>query len=154
MNEQYLTSEGEKKLRVELEHLTGAARQNLAKRLKAAIEMGDLSENAEYISTKEEQSFLEGRIQEIEFILRNAIIIEEKPGGYDTVSLGAKVTIQEHGYPAEVYHLVGSKEANPIDGRISNESPIGQAILGKIVGDEVTIETPGGTLQLKILKIK
>jgi transcription elongation factor GreA len=152
--EQYLTKEGEEKLREELEHLKGPVRQDLAKRLKAAIEMGDLSENAEYISTKEEQGFIEGRIQEIEYILRNAVIIEERDDGYDTVSLGAKVTVQENDYPPEVYQVVGSKEADPANGRISNESPIGQAILGKSVGDEVEVKTPGGALKLSIVDIE
>lgn len=152
--EQYLTKEGEEKLQEELEHLKGPVRQDLAKRLKAAIEMGDLSENAEYISTKEEQGFIEGRIQEIEYILRNAVIIEERDDGYDTVSLGAKVTVQENDYPPEVYQVVGSKEADPANGRISNESPIGQAILGKSVGDEVEVKTPGGALKLSIVDIE
>ncbi len=153
-NEQYLTKEGEKKLRQELEHLKGPVRVDLAKRLKAAIEMGDLSENAEYISTKEEQGFVEGRIQEIETILRNAVIIEENHDGYDSVSIGAEVTVQEGDFPPEAYQLVGSQEADPSNGRISNESPIGQALLGKSVGDEVEVETPAGALKLTILEIK
>lgn len=152
--DQYLTKQGEEKLREELEHLKGPVRVDLAKRLKAAIEMGDLSENAEYISTKEEQGFIEGRIQEIEYVLRNAVIIEESSDGYDTVSVGAKVTVQEDDYPPEVYQVVGSKEADPANGRISNESPIGQAILGKSVGDEVEVKTPGGALKLNIVDIE
>jgi transcription elongation factor GreA len=154
MNTQYLTPEGEKELRKELEHLTGTVRLEIARRLKAAIEMGDLSENAEYIATKEEQGFLEGRIQEIEYILRNAEIIAKGNGGYDEVKLGAKITIKEDDFPEEVYHLVGRQEADPGNGRISNESPIGRAMLGKKAGDEVKVETPGGTLEFKIINIE
>lgn len=154
MNTQYLTLEGEQELRKELEHLTGTVRLEIARRLKAAIEMGDLSENAEYIATKEEQGFIEGRIQEIEYILRNAEIIEEGNGGYDEVRLGAKITIQEEDFPEEIYHLVGSQEADPGNGKISNESPIGQALIGKKVGDVVNVETPGGILEFKIIKIE
>lgn len=154
MNTQYLTIEGEQELRKELEHLTGTVRLEIARRLKAAIEMGDLSENAEYIATKEEQGFIEGRIQEIEYILRNVEIIEEGNGGYDEVRLGAKITIQEEDFPEELYHLVGSKEADPGNGKISNESPIGQSLLGKQVGDDIKVETPGGTMEFTIVKIE
>jgi transcription elongation factor GreA len=154
MSTQYLTVDGEKELRVELEKLKGPTRQAIAKRLKSAIEMGDLSENAEYIATKEEQGFVEGRIQAIEYILREAVIIEENNRVLDTVTVGTKVTIQEADYPEEIYHLVGSKEADPGNGRISNESPIGQALLGKKVGDKVKVKTPGGTLDFIILKIE
>ncbi len=153
MSTQYLTIEGEKELRKELEKLTGPIRQEIAKRLKSAIEMGDLSENAEYKAIKEEQGFIEGRIQDIEFILHEAVIIKGDNSNHDTVTVGAKVTIQEEDYPEEIYHLVGSKEADPDIGRISNESPIGQALIGKKVGDELKVQTPGGTLNFKILKI-
>jgi transcription elongation factor GreA len=154
MNTQYLTPEGEKELRKELSHLTGPVRQEIAKRLKAAIEMGDLSENAEYIATKEEQGFIEGRIQEIEYILRNAEIITEGNGGYDEVQLGAKITIKEEDFPEEIYHLVGSQEADPGNGRISNESPIGRAFLGKTKGDDVIFQAPKGQVKFKILTVK
>lgn len=154
MSTQYLTLQGEKELRKELEHLTGTVRLEIAKRLKSAIEMGDLSENAEYKAVKEEQGFIEGRIQEIEYILRNAEIIEENNDGYDEVKLGAKITLQEEDFPEEIYHLVGSREADPGNGRISNESPIGEALMGKKVGDVVNVETPGGMLEFKITKIE
>jgi len=154
MNTQYLTVEGEKELRKELEKLKGPTRLEIAKRLKSAIEMGDLSENAEYIATKEEQGFIEGRIQDIEYILAEAVIIQKNNGNNDTVVVGTKVTIQEADCPEEIYYLVGSKEADPGNGRISNESPIGQALIGKKVGDEVKVQTPGGTLDFKILKIE
>jgi transcription elongation factor GreA len=154
MSEQYLTVEGVQQLREELEQLVGPKREELAKRLKSAIEMGDLSENAEYIAIKEEQGFVEGRIQELQAILRNAVIIEQNGDGYDNVDIGAKVTIQEGDAPPEVYHLVGSQEASPSNGRISNESPIGKALMGKKVGDQVVVKTPGGTLEFKVLNIE
>jgi transcription elongation factor GreA len=155
MNEEhYLTKEGEAQLREELEHLEGPMRTDLARRLREAIQMGDLSENADYIATKEEQGFLEGRIQELKYILRHATIIEENGHNFESVEIGATVTIQEEDYPPEVYYLVGSKEADPGNGRISNASPIGKAILGKKVGDTVDVETPGGVIQFKVVKIE
>ncbi len=155
MNEtHYLTKEGEKRLREELAQLEGPARQDLARRLREAIQMGDLSENADYIAAKEEQGFLEGRIQELKYILGNVTTIEENGKGHDTVEVGATVTIQEEDYPSEIYYVVGSKEADPGNGRISNESPIGKALMGKRVGDSVDVETPGGVIQFKIINIK
>ena len=155
MNEKhYLTKEGEQRLREELAELEGPQRQEMARRLRDAIQMGDLSENADYIKAKEDQGFLEGRIQELKHILRYATIIEEHGNGYDAVDIGATVTIQEEDFPKEVYHLVGSKEADPGNGRISNSSPIGQALMGKKVGDTVAVETPSGTIYFKILKIE
>ncbi|NPA92806.1 MAG: transcription elongation factor GreA [Chloroflexi bacterium] len=148
----YLTPEGAQRLREELEYLKTTKRAELARRLREAIQMGDLSENADYIAAKEEQGFLEGRIQEIEALLRQATIIENN-GHKDTVDMGAKVTIQEGSYPPETYHLVGPAEANPREGKISHESPIGKALLGRKVGDEVTVSTPGGEIRLKILEI-
>jgi transcription elongation factor GreA len=116
--------------------------------------MGDLSENADYHKAKEDQGFMEGRIQEIEAILTNAEVIEEK-AKYDDVSLGARVTIKEADYPAETYHLVGRNEANPREGKISHESPIGKALLGHRVGETVTALLPNGnTIDLEILKIE
>jgi transcription elongation factor GreA len=155
MNEKhYLTKDGEQRLREELEQLEGPARVDLARRLREAIQMGDLSENADYIATKEEQGFLEGRILELKYILNHATIIENNGHGFETVEVGATVTIQEDDYPPEVYYLVGSTEADPGNGRISNESPIGKALMGKQVGDTVPVETPGGTINFKITKIE
>jgi len=155
MNETYyLTKEGEQRLREELEQLEGPARQDLARRLRDAIQMGDLSENADYIAAKEEQGFLEGRIQELKYILGNVTTIEDNGQGHDSVEVGATVTIQESDYPTEVYYVVGSKEADPGNGRISNESPIGKALMGKSVGDLVDVETPGGVIQFKIVNIE
>ena len=150
----YLTAEGLKKLQAELAELKGPRRQELSARLRAAIQMGDLSENADYIQAKEEQGFLEGRILELDNILINVRIIDEKPRQRDVVDIGAHITVQEDDYPEETYHLVGSKEANPASGRISHESPIGRALLGRRVGDLVIAEIPAGELRLKILKIE
>ena len=147
----YLTPEGEAKLKTELAELTGRRREELAQRLRSAIQMGDLSENADYHKAKEDQAFLEGRIQEIEAALRTAVIIEKKYG--DTVTVGSSVTIQEENFPPETYYVVGAKEADPRNGKISNESPIGRALMDHKVGDVVETETPNGKIALKILKI-
>ena len=154
MKEHFLTEEGRQRLQAELEELKGPKRDELAQRLRSAIQMGDLSENADYIKAKEDQGFLEGRIQELEHILRNVKIIEENKNGHHSVEIGATVTVQEEGFPEEIYFMVGSQEADPANGRISNESPIGQALLGKKAGDDVTVQTPAGSLQLKIIKIE
>ncbi len=153
-DEQYLTYEGAQNLREELERLKGPERDELAKRLRSAIQMGDLSENADYHAAKEYQAFLEGKIQELEFVLKNAVIIEEMQADHGVVTVGKKVTIQEVDYPSETFYLVGAKEADPKNGRISNESPIGTALLGGKEGDEVVAETPAGQVKLKILKIE
>ena len=149
----YLTPEGEAKLRAELAELKGPKREELAARLRSAIQMGDLSENADYHKAKEDQAFLEGRIQELEAILRDAVIIEESRNK-DEVGIGSHVTIQEEGLDPETYHLVGPTEADPRKGRISHESPIGNALMGKKVGDTAEAETPGGKIKFKILKIE
>ncbi len=154
MNEPtYLTAEGEAKLRTELAELKGPKREELAKRLRSAIQMGDLSENADYHKAKEDQGFLEGRIQEIEYILRNAVIIE-KNNNAGVVTIGSHVTIREEGSPPETYHVVGAKEADPRNGKISNESPIGRAIMDHKVGETVEAATPGGKIKFKIMKIE
>jgi len=152
-NASYLTAEGAVRLKDELDYLKGPGREELAKRLRAAIEQGDLSENADYTSAKEDQAFMEGRIQELDHILSNAIIIENMPQNLDEVGIGDHVTIQEDDFSPETYHMVGPKEADPRKGKISHESPIGKAILGHKVGDEVQAETPGGTIRLKIISI-
>ena len=150
----YLTAEGQVRLQKELEELKGPRRQELSARLRAAIQQGDLSENADYIQAKEEQGFLEGRIQELETILRNVAIIDENKQNRDRVDVGAHITVQEEDFSPETYYLVGPKEANPLQNRISHESPIGKALLGHRVGDEVIAETPAGNLRLKIIKIE
>ena len=148
----YLTPEGEKKLRAELAELTGPRREELAQRLRSAIQMGDLSENADYHKAKEDQGFLEGRIQEIEATLRMAVIVEKTQS--DVVTVGVHVTVQEENFDPETYHLVGAKEADPRNGKISNESPIGRALMDHKAGDVVEAETPGGKIKFKILKIE
>jgi len=155
MSEQpYLTAAGAKKLREELDQLKGPGREEVARRLREAIEMGDLSENADYAMAKEDQAFLEGRIQELEYLLSSAIIVEEQSGVREVVEVGATVTVQEEDYHPDTYKLVGAKEANPREGKISNESPIGQALLGKRVGEIAVANTPSGEIKLKILKIE
>ena len=147
----YLTAEGEAKLKAELTELTGIRREELSQRLRSAIQMGDLSENADYHKAKEDQGFLEGRIQEIEAVLRTAIIIEHSQS--DFVTVGSHITIQEEGLDPETFYVVGAKEADPRNGKISNESPIGSALMNHKVGDEVIVETPGGKIKFKILKV-
>jgi transcription elongation factor GreA len=149
----YLTPEGKEKLETELQELKTTEREELSKRLKHAISMGDLSENADYHKAKEDQGFLEGRIQEIESILKNSEVIETK-SNYDLVDVGATVTIQEAGYSPETYHLVGRNEADPQDGKISHESPIGKALMGHKIGDVVDVKLPNGnTIKIEIHEI-
>jgi transcription elongation factor GreA len=150
----YLTAEGAVKLEAELKDLKGPQREALAKRLRDAIQMGDLSENADYHKAKEDQAFLEGRIQELEYTLRNAIIVKETDAPKNVVAVGVHVTIQEEGFDPETYYMVGAKEADPRAGKISHESPIGQALMDHKAGDIVVAETPGGKTKLKILKIE
>ncbi len=149
----YLTPDGAERLQAELKELTGPKRDELAARLRSAIQMGDLSENADYHKAKEDQGFLEGRIQELEYLLGNAVIIEENDSK-EIVAVGSRVTILEEGYPEETYHLVGPAEADPSKGMISHESPIGRALMDHKVGDTVQAETPGGVIHFKILKIE
>jgi transcription elongation factor GreA len=150
----YLTADGAAKLESELKDLKGPQRQALSRRLHDAIQMGDLSENADYHKAKEDQGFLEGRIQELEFVLRNAVIVEETNGPKNVVAVNVRVTVQEESFDPEVYHMVGAKEADPRSGKISHESPIGSALMNHRVGETVDVETPGGKIKLKILKIE
>ena len=150
----YLTAEGAKRFREELENLKGSAREQLSKRLRAAIQQGDLSENADYTSAKEEQAFMEGRILELEMILKNVTIIDDLKKSRDVVEIGSSITVQEEGEMPETYTLVGPQEANPINGRISFESPIGQAMMNHHKGELIQIETPQGILKLKIINIE
>jgi transcription elongation factor GreA len=149
----YLTPEGEEALREELAELVNVKRPALAERLRKAIAQGDLSENANYKAAKEEQSFLEGRIHEIEAMLRNAEIIEETDGCSE-VSLGSHVTVVEEGTERpETFRIVGTAEADPINGKVSHESPMGKRLLGHEVGDVVTVEAPGGVINFRITDI-
>jgi len=149
-NEFYLTAEGLKALKDELHELITVKRVELAERLKEAKAEGDLSENAMYDAARDEQSFVEGRIAEIEHILKHATIISNK--GKSTVALGSKVHVELEDGEQE-YVIVGSTEANPDKGYISDESPIGKALLGRKPGDEVTVEVPSGTMTYKIKKV-
>jgi transcription elongation factor GreA len=152
-NRVYLTPEGREELREELEELVNVKRPALAERLRKAIAQGDLSENADYHTAKEEQSFLEGRIQEIEAILRSAEVIEETERS-DVVSLGSHVTVVEEGArDPETFRIVGVAEADPINGKVSHASPIGKALLGRQVQDVVTVEAPGGEIAFRITQI-
>lgn len=151
--EQYLTAEGAAALRAELEELITVKRPQLAERLREAIGQGDLSENADYSDAKEQQAFLEGRIQYLENLLRHATIIDDTNGRHKKparVEMGCEVTIVPEGEPAETYRIVGAAEADPRSGKISNESPMGAALLGRRKGDTVDIETPGGIWTVKI----
>lgn len=148
-----LTEAGAENLRKELEQLAGSKRLALAKRLKNAIEQGDLSENADYIAAKEEQAFLEGRIQELEAILREATIVK-KSSSTDKVDIGSTVVVSHDGKDPETFQLVGAKEANSRDGKISHQSPFGRALMGKKVGDIAIAEAPAGNIKLKVLEIR
>lgn len=152
----YLTPEGVERFREELNDLVQNQRPALAERLRRAIQQGDLSENADYTSAKEAQAFMEGRILQLETMLRNAVIIEA--GGAapqrDYVTMGARVTVTEDGEDPEVYQVVGPAEADPRKGRISNESPLGQALLGRRAGERVLVQAPAGAFAVKIVKIE
>lgn len=151
----FLTKEGFQKLQEELDHLRSTKRMEVAARLHEAMEGGELIENAEYEAAKNEQAFVEGRIQELELLLATAQIIEDngKSKKTDAIQVGTKVTIKEGNFEAETFTIVGAAEANPREGKISNESPIGKAILGHKIGDTVKVETPGGTYNVKIIKV-
>ena len=149
----YLTHEGREELREELDDLVKRKRPAMAERLRRAIAQGDLSENADYHTAKEEQAFLEGRIQEIEAILQNAEDIAET-GDSDVVALGSCVTVVEEGIAdSETFRIVGVAEADPINGKVSHESPIGRALLGRRVRDVVLVEAPGGRIAFRITEI-
>ncbi|GER66260.1 transcription elongation factor GreA [Weizmannia acidilactici] len=148
-----MTQAGKEKLEQELEYLKTVKRKEVVERIKIARSFGDLSENSEYDSAKEEQAFVEGRITTIENMIRNAKIIEDD--GTDTVSLGKSVTFVElPDGEEETYTIVGSAEADPFEGKISNDSPIAKSLIGKSVGEEVTVQTPGGDMRVKIISIK
>ena len=152
IKETYLTDAGLQKLTGELTDLTSKQRPDLAKRLRDAIKMGDLSDNADYIAAKEEQAFVEGRILEIQEMVRSSVLISDQISKQE-VAIGSTVIISEDGGIDEQYTLVGSAEADPAIGRISHESPIGQAIIGKSVGDLAQANTPGGNITFKIIRI-
>ncbi len=149
-----LTDEGLKKLEEELEYLKTQKRQEVAEKIKHARGFGDLSENSEYDEAKDEQAKVELRIVEIEKMLKNAKIIDNEEINLDIVSVGTKLKIYDFDFDEEVsYSVVGSTEADPDSGKISDESPIGRALLGRKAGETVDVDTPGGTIKLKILEI-
>jgi len=150
----YLTPEGLKKLEEELEHLRTVKRLEVAQRLHEAMEDGELIENAEYEAAKNEQAFVEGRILELEHMLAQAQLIE--PGkSKDVVRIGSTVVVQEDGNGgSETYTIVGVAEANPREGLISNESPLGVSLLDHKVGDSVDVKAPAGVLRFRVVKIK
>jgi transcription elongation factor GreA len=152
MPSSYLTREGFERLQKELDYLRTEKRIEVAERLREALEDGELIENAELEAAKNEQSFVEGRIKELEILLSNAHLIEET-NHTDSIQVGSKVKVQEEGYDPEEYVIVGAAEADPRLGRISNESPLGKALLNKKAGDKVKVEAPGGEFEIEILSI-
>lgn len=153
-NVTYLTKKGKQRLTEELENLKGPVRDQLAKRLRTAIQQGDLSENADYITAKEEQGFIEGRILNLESLLKEVVIIDQLPIDNKQISIGSTIIVQEEGSLEEKYYLVGPQEANPLDGWISFESPIGKALLNHKAGDIVKFTSPNGNVKLKIIRIE
>ncbi len=149
----FLTQQGYQKLLEELEYLRTVKRQEVAARLHEAMEGGELIEDAEYEAAKNEQAFVEGRIQELEILLANARVITET-GNMDVIQVGATVTIQEGDNEPEVYTIVGPAEASPRHGRISNESPLGRALLDHRAGDTVKVDAPGGSFYVKVIKVE
>ncbi|MDC3413300.1 transcription elongation factor GreA [Aquibacillus sp. 3ASR75-11] len=151
----YMTQEGKEKLENELEYLKTEKRQEVVERIKIARGFGDLSENSEYDAAKDEQAFVESRITQVEKMIRNAVIIENDNANPNVVSLGKRVTFKElPDGEEESYKIVGSAEADPFEEKISNDSPIARSLLGHEVGEEVTVSTPGGDLDVKILKVE
>ncbi|MBQ7063922.1 MAG: transcription elongation factor GreA [Firmicutes bacterium] len=154
MEQNVLTYEGLRKLEAELEDLKTTKRKEVAQKIKEARAQGDLSENAEYDAAKDQQGEIESRIAEIEKLLRNVVVIDDEDIQEGQVSLGSKVLLLDMEFDEELeYTIVGSTEADPMNGLISNESPVGSALLGSTEGSVVEVETPGGTQSFKILKI-
>jgi transcription elongation factor GreA len=150
----FLTQEGLKKLEDELDYLRTVRRQEVARRLHDALQEGDILENAEYEDAKNEQAFVEGRILTLQTMLNNAVLIEEN-GPADSVRIGSHVTVVEEGDDAEeTYYVVGSAEADPTRGRISNESPLGRALMGRKVGDQIAVNAPAGVLSFRVVSIQ
>jgi transcription elongation factor GreA len=151
----FLTREGYQKLQEELDFLRTVKRQEIANRLHEAMEGGELIENAEYEAAKNEQAFMEGRIKDLDVLLATARVIEEDTVAADsTIQVGATVTIQEEGGPAEVYNIVGAAESDPAHGKISNESPLGKALINRKTGETVSVEAPAGAFSVSIIKVE
>lgn len=156
MSEQptFLTRKGHQKLEQELNHLRTVRRQEVARRLHRALEEGDILENAELEDARNEQAFVEGRILMLAGMLGNVVIIEEKVGSRETVGLGSHVTVVEGDEPPETYHIVGSAEADPTKGLVSNESPLGRALMGRKVEEIAEVNAPDGVLVFRIVEIR
>lgn len=149
-----LTPEGLRRLEDELEHLKTVKRKEIAERIKASKEFGDISENAEYEDAKNEQAFIEGRILQLDQILRTARVVDNHNAPTDTITVGATVRVKDLGSGEEIsYTIVGSAEADPDQDRISNESPVGRALLGRRPGETVDVTVPAGKLKYRVLKI-
>ena len=148
----YLTREGFEKLQAELDELRNNRRKEIAVRLQEAMEDGELIENAEYEDAKNEQAFVEGRIKDLDLLLATARIIDEGENEQGFIQVGTTVTLQEDGYDPETYMIVGPAEADPLLGRISNESPIGRALINHKVGETVKVDAPGGVYTVVIIK--
>ncbi|MCR3760783.1 transcription elongation factor GreA [Clostridium felsineum] len=150
-----ITYKGVKKLEEELEYLKTTKRREITEKIKVALSFGDLSENSEYDEAKNDQAFVEGRIAQIENMLKNANVIDESDLKGDIVSVGSKVTVKDYQFDEDIeFFIVGSAEADPIENKISNESPVGSALIGKKVGDEIEVSVPDGVDKYKILAIK
>ena len=152
----YLTPEGLKQLQGELDHLKTAKRREVAKRIHDASQGGGTVDNAEYDEAKNEQAFTEGRIRELESLLSNAVVAksgERKRARKKSVEFGSSITVKTASGDKKAYKLVGSAEAAPLEGKISNESPVGSALIGHLVGDTVEVETPSGVMELTITRI-
>ncbi|HTX79495.1 MAG TPA: transcription elongation factor GreA [Longilinea sp.] len=150
----FLTREGYQKLQDELDYLRSQKRQEIAVRLREAMEGGELIENAEYEAAKNEQAFVEGRIKELEVLLATARVISDTPAAADMVQVGSTVTIKPEDGDKEVYTIVGAAEADPAKGRISNESPLGKALLGKKCGEKIQVDAPAGAFTVKLVKVE
>lgn len=149
-----LTADGKRKLEEELEQLVNVRRPQVAERIRLAREEGDLRENAEYEDAKREQSFVEGRIQELQQLLRHVELIPESNNNTERVAIGSTVRVRELEGPEEEFTVVGPAESDPAEGRISNESPLGKSLLGRKPGDHVEIKTPGGIATFLVLAIQ
>lgn len=151
----YMTLEGKQKLENELELLKTEKRKEVVERIKIARSFGDLSENSEYDAAKDEQAFVEARIVQLEKMVRDAVIIEENKTADDSVGIGKSVRFLElPDGDEETYMIVGSAEADPFEGKISNDSPMAKSLLGKKVGEQVSVQTPGGEISVRILEVK
>jgi len=151
-DQKYLTAEGLEKIKKELEHLKTVKRKEISHRIEEAIKLGDLSENAEYHEAKDDQGLNEARIRELEEILNNAVVITNEKGRKNNIEVGDTILVKYNGQEKK-FTIVGPSEANPAEGLISNESPIGQAFIGKKVGEVAEVEAPAGTIKYKILKL-